>query len=271
MKAAIIGCGYVGQAVAQYWQSQGLEVLTTTTRRERITELTRVADQVIVWESKEADKLQTALVDRDLVLLCVGSKKGANYADTYLGTAQTLATVLPYTNVQQLIYTSTCSVYGQHHGAWVTEMMPPAPITDNGKIIEATERTLLAAATPQRKVCILRLGGIYGPGRTLEKIYSRAAGTTRPGNGEEGTNWVHLSDIVGGIDWARHKQLSGVYNLVQDEVPTLRTLIDGVCHRHNLAPVRWNESQPSDRKNVRVSNARIKSTGYTFVHPNFEI
>ncbi len=147
--------------------------------------------------------------------------------------------------------------------------MPPAPATENGKIVEATEQTLLSATTPQRKVCILRLGGIYGPGRTLEKIYSRAAGTTRPGKGNEGTNWVHLDDIVGGIDWARQQRLSGLYNLVQDEVPTIRELIDGVCDRHQLASVTWDETQPSTRKNVRVSNAKIKSTGYQFKHPNF--
>ena len=147
--------------------------------------------------------------------------------------------------------------------------MPPKPITDNGKIIERTEETLLSAASPQRKVCVLRLGGIYGPGRTLEKIYSRAAGTTRPGKGEEGTNWVHLTDIVSGIEWARSHQLSGLYNLVQDEVPTVRELLEQVCDRYNLASVTWDASQPSTRKNVRVSNAKIKSTGYTFAHPNF--
>ena len=128
---------------------------------------------------------------------------------------------------------------------------------------------LLSAATPQQKVCILRLGGIYGPGRTLKKIYSRAAGTTRPGKGQEATNWVHLNDIVEGIDWAREKQLAGIYNLVQEEVPTVRELIERVCDRHHLTAVKWDESQPSTRKNVRVSNAKIKSTGYEFIHPNF--
>ena len=271
MKVAIIGCGYVGSAVAKHWQQQGLDVLVTTTREERVAELSEIASQVEVLKAEECDRLKAVLSDRQIVLLCIASKRGASYADTYLNTAKNLASVLSETSVEQLIYTSSCSVYGQHNGAWVTELMPPMPVTDNGKIIEQTEATLLSTASPQRKICILRLGGIYGPGRTLEKIYSRAAGTTRPGKGEEATNWVHLSDIVNGIDWAKEKQLSGIYNLVQEEVPTVRSLIDRVCNVHDLAPVNWDESQPSTRKNVRVSNAKIKGTGYGFSHPQFNI
>lgn len=270
MKVAIIGCGYVGTAVAQRWKEQGLDILVTTTRTERVAELKTVANRVEVLTGTDRERLKAALQDRQVVLLCIASKRGASYADTYLSTAQTIADVLPQTPVEQLIYTSSCSVYGQHNGSWVTELMPPMPITDNGKIIEKTEETLLSATAPNQKICILRLGGIYGPGRTLAKIYSRAAGTTRPGKGEEGTNWVHLNDIVNGIDWAKEKALSGLYNLVQDEVPTVRELIDGVCDRNNLAPVTWDETQPSNRlKNVRISNAKLKATGYEFVHPSF--
>ncbi|NER78721.1 MAG: NAD-dependent epimerase/dehydratase family protein [Leptolyngbya sp. SIO1D8] len=270
MKAAIIGCGYVGTAVAQHWQTQGVDVLATTTRAERVQELKTVADRVEILRGTDAEHLQAALADRQVVLLCVGSKRGANYADTYLSTAQTLARILPNVAVEQLIYTSTYSVYGQHHGAWVTEEMPVAPVTENGKIIAATEQTLLETTTPHRQVCILRLGGIYGPGRTLEKIYSRATGTTRSGTGNEGSNWIHLEDIVGTIDWVRQHRLSGFYNLVQDEILTVRELIGAVCERYNLEPICWDETKPSDRPyNVRVSNAKLKRTGYQFNHSTF--
>lgn len=270
MKAAIIGCGYVGMAVARVWREKGLDVLVTTTRPERVAELSELANQVVVLKASESDRLKAALADRQVVLLSVAAGRGGDYRETYLNTAKTLASVLPETALEQLIYTSTCSVYGQHQGAWVTEMMPPVPSSENGKIIEQTEAALLAAETPQRQVCILRLGGIYGPNRTLEGIYRRVAGTTRPGKGDEGTNWVHLSDIVGAVDWAREKRLSGLYNVVQDEVPTIRSLIERVCTHYQIPEITWDESLPSPRDNIRVSNAKLKSTGYRFVHPSFE-
>lgn len=270
MKAAIIGCGYVGTAVARHWQDQGVDVLATTTRSDRLSELSAVANQVKVLTGTDTAQLRAALSDCQVALLCVGPKRGASYVETYLNTAQTLANVLPETDIRQLIYTSSYAVYGQHHGVWVTEMMLPAPSTEKGENLAATEQTLLASASPQRQICVLRLGGIYGPGRTVESIYGRAAGTTRPGKGAEYSNWIHIEDIVGAIDWACQQRLAGIYNLVQDEILTVRELIGRVCDRQNLAPVQWDESQPSRRThNVRVSNTKLKSTGYQFVHPTF--
>jgi nucleoside-diphosphate-sugar epimerase len=133
-----------------------------------------------------------------------------------------------------------------------------------------TEQVLLSAVTEQRQVCIFRLGGIYGPGRELAKIYGRTAGTTRQGTGQEASNWIHLEDIVGAIDWAQCHELSGLYNLVQDEIPTVRDLLDRVCQAHHLVPVQWDATQPSARPyNVRVSNQKLKAAGYTFRHPTF--
>ena len=270
MKTAIIGCGYVGKTVAHLWKSKGFNVLGTTTSPERVDELSHLLDTVAVLRGTEEDKLKAALFDREVALLCVGSKRGGNYRETYLGTAQSIATVLPQTSVKQLIYTSTCSVYGQTTGAWIDETMPPNPSTENGKIIEETEQTLLAIASPQLNVCILRLGGIYGPGRTVESIYSRIAGKTMPGKGDETANWVHLLDIIGAIDWAKEQQLSGIYNVVQDELPMRKELIAEVCRRENLEPVRWDDDEAGGRRrNVRLSNQKLKRTGYQFEHPTF--
>ena len=267
-KAAIIGCGYVGKEVARLWQQQGLTVTATTTSPGRVEELQTVADQVHVLTGNDPGALQDCLVDQQVVLVSVGSKRGTSYGETYLSTAKTLAEVLPQTQVQQLIYTSTYSVYGQHHGAVVTEETPVQPATANGEVIAETEQTLLGMSS--LRVCVLRLGGIYGPGRTLERIYSRAAGQTRPGTGAEAANWIHRSDIVEAIEFARSHSLSGIYNLVQDEMPTVRELIARVCDRYGIEPVRWDPSQPSGRAyNARVSNAKIKAAGYRFVHPRF--
>ncbi|MEO0869984.1 MAG: SDR family oxidoreductase [Cyanobacteria bacterium J06642_11] len=271
IKVAVIGCGYVGKEVARLWQQQGVTVTATTTSPERVEELQTVADRVRVLKGTDPGAIQDCLVDQEVALVCVGSKRGATYGETYLDTAKTLAEVLPNTRVRQLIYTSSYSVYGQHHGATVTEETTVQPATANGEIIAETERTLLGlSGVNNLKVCVLRLGGIYGPGRTLARIYSRAAGQTRPGAGAEWANWIHRSDIVGAIAFARSHQLSGIYNLVQDEIPKVHELVAEVCDRNNLDPVQWDPSQPSIRPyNAKVSNAKIKAAGYSFVHPRF--
>lgn len=271
MNAAILGCGYVGKAVAQLWGSQGVKVTATTTNPDRIEELRSIAAAVQVVQGSDAGGIAALLQDQDTLLICVGAGRQANYEEVYLKTAQTVVGALDQApSLKQIIFTSSYSVYGNYDGAWVSEDDPVKPATDNARTMAETEQTLLKATTPERNVCIFRLGGIYGPGRELAKIYSRAAGTTRPGSGHEGSNWIHLDDIVGAIDFAQSQSLSGLYNLVQDEIPTVRELIDRVCHAHDLDPVQWDPSQPSARPyNVRVSNQKLKAAGYSFQHPAF--
>lgn len=270
MNVAIIGCGYVGCAVAQFWQQKMTFVVTaTTTTPERVPELQTVAQQVVVVQGNDSDLLKSVLKNQDVVLLSVGAKSADVYEETYLHTAQTLVSVLKQIpSVQQLIYTGSYAVYGDRNGAWVDEESLIAPAHQNGQILSDTEQVLLSGSSENLRVCILRLGGIYGPGRELVKIFGRYAGTTRPGNGKDTTNWIHLDDIIGGIKFVRRNRLQGIYNLVDDAHLTTGELLDRVCETHNLPKVKWDSSQESKRPyNAKVSNKKIKDAGYKFIHP----
>lgn len=263
----ILGCGYVGKAIAHHWQQAGFTITATTTRPERLPELKAVSDRAVVLRGDNAATLRDLLQDQHTLLVAVGAK-GMDYKTTYLQTAQTLAYVLPKTSVQQVIYTSTYSVYGNQQGEWVDETMTLHPTAERTQILHHTEQTILQL--PTARACVFRLGGIYGPGRELAKIYGRMAGQTRAGAGQEWANWIHLDDIVGAIAFAQAQGLSGIYNLVQDEIIPVRDLVQQVCDRHNLAPVQWDTSQPSTRPtNVRCKTQKLKAAGYTFTHPTF--
>jgi len=265
---AILGCGYVGMAFAQSLQGSGYSITTTTTRAERLPELAAVSDRPLQIQGNDPAALKTLLTGQTTLLVSVAAQ-GKDYNSSYLATAQTLAQVIPaFPQLQQVIYTSSYSVYGDQGGQWVDEATPVQPGTANTQILAETENIFLHLPVP--KVCVLRLGGIYGPGRELERIFSRAAGKTRPGTGLEWSNWIHLTDIVGAIAFAQAQQLGGIYNVIQDEILPLRDLIAQVCDRHHLAPVQWDSSQGSDRKtNVRCRNQKLKAAGYSFKHPQF--
>ncbi|MEC4893437.1 MAG: SDR family oxidoreductase [Oscillatoria sp. PMC 1051.18] len=273
MKVAIIGCGYVGTEVARYWsQEKNLEVTVTTTTNSRVASLSNFASQVVVVCGNDREGLKSVVAGQDLVLLCVGAKNAASYEETYLGTAKTLVSVLPETpTVRQLIYTSSYSVFGDRNGAVVDESSPVKPANENGRILAETERVLLSAVTEKLKVCLFRLGGIYGPQREVVKIFSRVAGTTRPGSGDDATNWIHLDDIVAAIEFARLHQLEGIYHLVDDDKLTTGELINSVLAKHNFPPVNWDVNQKSLRPyNARVSNQKLKDAGFQLIHPQTE-
>lgn len=270
MKVAIIGCGYVGTALARYWnQELGFFVTATTTTPERVASLEEVAQRVALVNGNDIEGLQAVLQDQDTVVLSVGARNAQLYEQTYLHTAQTLVSALKQApTVQQLIYTGSYAVYGDKGGAWVDEESTIAPANPNGEILAQTEQVLLSASGESLKVCILRLGGIYGPNRELVKIFGRVAGTTRPGNGSDATNWIHLEDIVAAIEFARRNRLQGIYNLVDEARLTTYELLEQVCEKHSLPKVSWDSSAVSVRPyNARVSNQKLKNAGYQLIHP----
>ena len=269
MKIVIIGCGYVGTAVAKFWSQKGHQLTVTTTSPERVSELQNITSQVVVMKGNNFSNMQDILQNQEVVLLSVGDRYRIGYKQTYLETAKTLLTALKKTpTVEQIIYTGSYSVYGNKNGEWVDENSPVTPTDENGNILYETEQVLLSASIPQRRVCILRLGGIYGPGRELVKIFSRWEGQTRPGKGDDVTNWIHLDDIVAGLEFANKKHLQGIYNLVSNVPMISRELLDGLHKYHGLGKIYWDASTPSKGPfNTRVSNQKLRNEGFELVHP----
>ena len=273
MKIAIIGCGYVGTVIARFWSQSGHLVTATTTTPEKISELEQVAKSVVVIKGDDLDALQDVVKEQDVVLLSV-SIRAANrsvsaYRETYLETAKNLVAALKQApSVKQLIYTGSYAVLGDKNGEWTDENSPVAPANENGKIMYEVEQVLLAAQSETLGVCILRLAGIYGPGRELIKIFGRWAGTTRPGNGEDYTNWIHLDDIVGALEFVRLKQLQGIYHLTNDMPLQRREFFERLFQLHGLSKISWDGLASSVRPyNARLSNQKIKAAGFQLIHP----
>ena len=98
-------------------------------------------------------------------------------------------------------------------------------------------------------------------------MFGPLAGQTLPGRGLRYLNWIHLDDIVWAIEFARWNQLQGIFNLVDDSKLTVRELVEQVCLKYGLPKVNWDFSKPSWQNNsVRVSNQKLKDTGFQLIH-----
>lgn len=276
MNIAIIGCGYVGSAVARYLKDRGYTITATTTTKERVSVLQKVAHRVVVARGDDEISLRTALKNQDAVLLSVAPTSNEQvdsngYATTYLYTAKNLVAVLQeLPQIKHLIYTSSCSVYGNTNGEWVNEDSELAPASQQAQVLYETEQILLQEKSKLR-VCIFRLGAIYGLGRMPSK-HSNLCGTTLPGTGENFTNWSHLDDIAAGIGFALQNQLDGIYNLVNDKPVLRREILDQICEINELSKVSWEPSKFTHQgNNVRVSNQKLKASGYKLIHSEIQI
>lgn len=270
MKIGIIGCGYVGSAAARFWREKGHQISVTTRQANRIHELQQFAQQVV-------DLNQTSLSDfisnQEVILISVAPDRGSNYFSTYLQTAiQVFEAAVQAQTLCQILYTSSTSVYGDYGGEWVNEETPLKNINENIQILMRTEEILLKCSSEKLKVCVLRLGEIYGPGREIEKRLRRMQHDFFPGTGNAYTNLIHLEDIVSALDFSCSRALNGVYNLCNDFHITRRQFYEELCRKENLPNVTWDPSRISMHQgNKRVSNEKIKKLGFIFKHPSYEL
>ena len=163
-------------------------------------------------------------------------------------------------------YLSSAGVYGDKAGQDTHELCPP-DLTDatNALLVHAENTVLSLNSSSSTQACVLRLGGIYGPGKDIPGYILSASGQQVPKNGNNVNAWIHLLDIVRGVNFAYERRLQGIYNLVDDMQMSRRELSNELCDAEGLAPVIWeNHNRDGARVfNARVSNARLKNLGFS--------
>jgi nucleoside-diphosphate-sugar epimerase len=161
-------------------------------------------------------------------------------------------------------YLSSAGVYGNQLGEICDESSPIDRSNSANALLADAENAVLALNDFGTSACVLRLGGIYGPNKDIASYIRSASGQMVPKNGSHINAWVHLHDIVHGINFAFENRLHGIFNLVDDLQVSRRDLSNMLCDDHGLAPVIWdNHDRPEARIfNARVSNEKLKKLGF---------
>jgi cupin fold WbuC family metalloprotein len=276
MRITIVGSGYIGQALARHWrQDAALRLTLTTTSPGRVAALQALADRVVLCRAGDPTALAAALEGAEAAVFCQAPSGSSQvdetaYAAVYRDAFATLQQLLPQLpGLGPIVYTGSSSVYGDAGGAWVDEDTPVDPSDGHGRILRQSEQLLEACRDERRRVCVLRLGAIHGPGRQVADRIARLAGTSRPGSGSHHSNWIHRDDVVGAIDMAVRQGWDEVVNLVDDRPWPVAQLLAEVCAARGLEPVRWDAASPPDPPPAdrRISNRRLRRLGYRLAQP----
>ena len=276
MRVLIIGCGYVGVALGKELARLGHQVSGVRRSTGAASELRSAGIQPLIADITEPGALQQRPADWDWVVNCIGSSAGTaeDYRRTYLEGTRHVLDWLRARPPGKFVYTSSTSVYGQDDGSWVDESDETTPPTETGAILVETEKLLLRAAVETGfPAVVLRLAGIYGPGRGywLKQFLS---GEAQLEADERFLNMIHRDDAVGAILAALERGKSGsVYNVSDNEPASQRTIFTWLAQRLNrpLPPV---ASEPKARRrgatNKRISNRRLREElGCTLRYPTF--
>jgi len=192
-----------------------------------------------------------------------------------------LADAIARGRARSIVYLSTIGVYGDRGGDWVDEESVPRP----GSARSAARCTAEDAwrrfgADNAKRVAILRLAGIYGPGRNA--LVTLAQGTARrivkPG---QVFNRIHVTDIAQAIDACFAQGADGVFNLTDDEPAPPQDMIAFAAELLGMTPppeipfeaARATMSamaQTFYAENRRVRNSKLKNAlGVRLAYPTY--
>jgi nucleoside-diphosphate-sugar epimerase len=215
----IIGGGYLGRRVAKRWLAEGDTVSALTRSMEHAQELRRLGIEPIVGDVTEPASL-SALRDADTLLFAVGLDRssGKTQREVHVdGLGNVLLRIGK--NIGRVILISSTSVYGQKGGEWVDESSECRPESPNGQVCLDAER-LLHERFPAAN--ILRLAGIYGPGRLIARVAELRAGLPLEGNPDAWLNLIHVDDAARAVLACSRQGKPGAIYVVADGNPIRR-------------------------------------------------
>ncbi|MGO8740230.1 SDR family oxidoreductase [Rhodoblastus sp.] len=264
MKLVIFGLGYSASFYGLDRARTFAEVIGTK-RAPKTETLGRIKLLPFDGAAENVDPRVTAAVaDADALLVSAGPDENGDPVLRRL--AKEIAGA---PKLKKIVYLSTIGVYGDHGGEWIDETAQPKPSNLRSRQRLAAEADWLALARASGKeVFVLRLSGIYGPGRNvLVKLRDGTAKRLiKPG---QVFNRIHVEDIAQAIDACfTGRAPGGIYNVTDDEPAPPQ---DVVTYAAELLGVEPPPEKPFEEtpltpmqrsfygENKRVSNRRMKA------------
>lgn len=257
-RVLLAGCGDLGLRVAQQLRGRGDEVWALRrhppvaggpdirwlqadlTRPDSLAALPRAFTQLVYLPTPD-------------------HRDAAAYRATFVDGVRHLLAALDDGRLQRVLLVSSSAVYGAHDGDWVDEDTPPAPPGFNGATLLEAERWL--AAQPVCSV-VLRLAGLYGPGRT--QLFERLrAGTVQvPRAAPHWANRIHVDDAAAAIAHLLALPDPQACYLGVDDTPLpLDVLHDHLARLLGVPPPAAG-APPPGIGSKRLSNARLRASGF---------
>ncbi|AIC25497.1 NAD-dependent nucleoside-diphosphate-sugar epimerase protein [Rhizobium etli bv. mimosae str. IE4771] len=274
MHVMIFGCGYSGTAIAKAFAGQDVRVSGTTRSADKMEGLRAGGIDAFLFDGETMDDdLRRALESVTHLVQSIAPGK----ADPLLRLlGEDSARFLP--RLEWIGYLSTVGVYGDHKGAWVSEETPCVPVSGRSKErLEAEQGWLAMGRERGVPAAVLRLSGIYGPGRNafcnLDKGTAR-----RLIKKDQVFNRIRVEDIGAATRFLSDRGLDGIYNVTDDRPGPPQDVIVEAARLMGVEPppeqaFETAELTPMARtfygENKRVSNAKLKKAGFEFSFPTF--
>ncbi|MHA7286678.1 SDR family oxidoreductase [Arthrobacter sp. MDT3-44] len=265
MTVLIAGCGDLGTEVGLRLAARGERVIGWRRSPKRIPE---------GIEGRAADLTQPLPPipqDTDVVVIATaaGDRSEAAYRSAYVDATRNVLDALERDGVtpRRILFVSSTAVYGDFDGDWVTEESPAESPAPTARLVREAEQVLLRRSD---RGTVLRLSGIYGPGRT-RLIDQVKGGTAVLPAGTQWTNRIHRDDAAAAIV---HLTMdlddpAPIY-VGSDEQPVdLGDVLQFLAAELGLPEPPTGETSSTRGGARRMDSSRLRSTGFSFAYPTY--
>ena len=211
----VFGLGYSARAVVAHMRPRLDAVWGTTRDPEKLEEIATLGVTPLLFDGDHGASPPPlpgrGLSEADHILVSIAPDEDGDPVLRHF--AEDIAAAKP----KSLVYLSTVGVYGDHGGAWVDEESECRPVSKRSRQrVAAEDAWRRFAAETSTPVAIVRLAGIYGPGRgPFEKIRrGTARRIVKPG---QVFNRIHVDDIAQMVNAAFAQHADGIFNGTDDE------------------------------------------------------
>ena len=265
MRILIAGCGRLGSEAGVGLARAGHQVYGL--RRDPSQLPAAIAPiRADLTDTQQALPIPDRL-DAVIYALTPAQRTEAAYRSAYVEGLQRLLVTPALANPEtHWLFVSSTAVYGDADGGEVDEHTVPAPGRFNGAVLAQAEQLLQRW---RERSCLLRLGGIYGPGRqyliSQLRLGQLRVSRTQP----RYTNRIHSTDAARLMGTLCTKRTTGVINGVDCCPATDAEVADWLAARLGWPPAPEVGPDSEARDNKRIRSCRLSALPFYHRYPDY--
>lgn len=269
MRVLVAGAGWLGSAVARALASRGDEAIALRRDPARAAALAAPGITPLALDLTSPDAV-ARLPKFDAVVACqaAGGDTTETYRAAYIEANLTLLAAAARHGARKLVYTGSTGVFGQRDGTVVSEATPTAPASPSAEVLVEAERLVLWGSQGVSS-CLVRLSGLYGPGRPGLLTRVREGRLALGPDDDAFMNFCHLDDAVSFVLAALDRGERGAIYHGSDAAPTRRReVVNWIAGRLGIRPAR--SEAPAGGPNRAIDSTLTRQTlGVTLRYPTF--
>jgi len=259
----IFGCGYLGSELARQAIELGWHISAVTRNADTAASLNDAGVHKVVVADLDDDSWSGEIDStQDYVVNCVGAASNDldGYLKSYVDGQDSVVKWARDGKVGTYVFTSSTSVYPQTERQLIDETASSDGVSERGGLLLAAEQLGFPGGGGIGRSFILRLAGLYGPGRHLF-LESVRNGVTQSGDGDRILNLIHRDDATSAILavlQAGDNNIGRIYNLSDGNPSSRAEIAEWLAEKLGVDAPSFAGNDGSDASNRKISNNRIR-------------